>query len=279
MEGHQGQAHGNGLAANGAAGRFEEICGEPAFPVSELPAVWREIAAGAPGYRMREREAYVKMAQLFLYKLAQGDVDLFNKREDLLPGREAFKRLFGVLGTEALEFYGADFHETRYPRFDEVRARLNAGAEDYESKLKVVEIAEELFEEFGFDMPGSFYHVHLAPLNREEVCEIVPLRFSEEDKANARGWDAALHGQKVFPIQLAIQSISSRKGFFWEHGCGCNHGLSRVGKAETAFTYSLRPEMRTTWVRDYIWTCWYEYAFFPFTPVTRFLTGEVVEFE
>jgi hypothetical protein len=273
----------NASAAVAAHGRIcvdklEIIADEPAVPVNALPRLWQEIAEGSNEFAMSDRAAYVKMAQLFQYKLSQGDVDLFNRRTDLISCKEAWKTIFGTLARETLEFYAEDFRRANYPDFARIRERVAKGSQDVESKLKVVDIAEELFQEFRHDMPASFYYVHLAPINREEVCEIVPLRFSEEDKANARGWDAALHGQKVFPIQLIIQSISSRRGFFWEHGCGCNHGLSRVGKAETPFTYQLRPEMRKTWIRDYIWTCWYEYAYFPFTPVTKFLTGEIVEF-
>jgi hypothetical protein len=256
----------------------QTISGENAVGIEQLPEVWRNIQMGAEGYLMRDKEAYVQMAQLFLYKLSNGDVDLFNLRNDMQQAKEGFSFIFSKLAFETLAFYGHDFHVNRYPDFKMIREKIDKTQPDAESKFKVIHICEALFEEFGYDMPASFYHVHLAPLNREEVCEIVPLRFSEQDKLNARGWDAALHGQKVFPIQLMIQSISSQQGFFWEHGCGCNHGLSRVGKAETSFKYSLRPEMRRTWIRDYIWTCWYEYAYFPFTPVTRFLTGEIIEF-
>ena len=255
------------------------ISGENAFPVSELPKNWQAIAEGDPSYKMSDREAYVKMAQLFLYKLSEGDLDLFNKRNDFKENKEAFSEIFKKLAWETLEFYGEDFKVENYPDFEKIRSLISKDDTDFEDKIKVVEIAEELFEEFGYDLPASFYKVHLAPIGRSAVCEIVPLRFSEEDKKNARAWDASLHGQKVFPMQLLIQSISSKKGFFWEHGCGCNHGLSRVGRAETPFTYKLRDEMRTTWIRDFLWTVWYEYAFFNFTPVTQFLTGEIIDFE
>ncbi|BAU08412.1 cobalamin synthesis protein P47K [Fischerella sp. NIES-3754] len=66
---------------------------------------------------------------------------------------------------------------------------------------------------------------------------------------------------------------SSKHGFFQEHGCGCNHAMARVGATDTSFDYQIRPQMRTTWIRDFIWTVWYEYAFYKFVPVTRFLVG------
>lgn len=74
---------------------------------------------------------------------------------------------------------------------------------------------------------------------------------------------------------MKIQSISSQHGFLWEHGCGCNHGLARISPTQQAFAYELRPSMRTIWLRDFIWTMWYEYAFFQIVPVTRFLTGDL----
>jgi hypothetical protein len=244
---------------------------ERACSVDALPPVWRAIASGAAGYGITDRKAYVEMAQIFLYKMTAGDLDLFTKREEFSRDAAAFRRVFGALAYETLEFYGHDFHETHYPEFEKIKAALDPSEEEYKEKVTVIEIAEALFAEFGAELPGSFYFVHLAPVYREKVCEIVPLRFSARDRDNARAWDAALHGQKVFPMQLTIQSISSQRGFFWEHGCGCNHGLSRLGRAESSFQYRLRPEMRTTWVRDFLWTCWYEYAFFFNTPVTGYL--------
>ncbi|MBM3233024.1 hypothetical protein FJZ18_02565 [Candidatus Pacearchaeota archaeon] len=254
------------------------IVGECASRVEELPKVWQDIAAGSPDYRMRLRDEYMHMAQLFHHKLHAGKVDLYDKRTDLVGYKQAFQGLFGTLADEALNFYGHDFRVQEYPDFASIESRLNQADKDYEDKARIVRIGKNLFKEFGYDLPASFYHVHLAPLAREEVCEIRPLRFSEDDKQNARGWDASLHAQKVFPMQLTIQSMSSQEGFFWEHGCGCNHGLSRVGKADSAFSYKMRPEMRDTWIKDFVWTAWYEYAFFPFTPVTKYLTGNVVEF-
>ncbi|MEA5596847.1 hypothetical protein [Rivularia sp. UHCC 0363] len=247
------------------------IEGEQAIAVNQLPQSWQDIYAANSNTKLSDPQAYVKMAQLFLHKMSNGDVDLFNesKSEHLKP---AFCEIFGSLAWEALEFYGEDFKVEKYPDFDLIKKEI-LSEEDCDERKKILEIGKALFEEFGYDLPASFYHVHLAPIYREEVSEIRPLRFSEPDKNNARAWDASLHGQKVFPIQLTVQSISSKHGFFQEHGCGCNHAMTRVGATDTAFDYQIRPEMRTTWIRDFIWTIWYEYAFFKFTPVTRFLIG------
>jgi len=247
------------------------IEGEQATSVDRLPQSWQDIYAGKSNTKLSNPEEYVKMAQLFLHKMSSGDVDLFNESDDLHHLKPAFCQIFGTLGWEALEFYGKDFDVERYPNFDSIEKQLSPEEEDYHNRKQIVEIGKALFAEFGYDLPASFYHVHLAPVYREEVSEVRPLRFSEEDKLNARAWDASLHGQKVFPIQLMVQSISSKHGFFQEHGCGCNHAMARVGATDTSFDYQIRPEMRLTWIRDFIWTVWYEYAFFKFVPVTRFL--------
>ena len=246
------------------------IEGEQAIPVDMLPQSWQDIYTGKSNTKLSDSPAYVKMAQLFLHKMSNGDVDLFNESKNSAHLKPAFCEIFGSLAWEALEFYGEDFKVEKYPDFDLIEKEISV-EKDYSERKKIVDISKALFEEFGYDLPASFYHVHLAPIYREEVSEIRPLRFSESDKNNARAWDASLHGQKVFPIQLTVQSISSKHGFFQEHGCGCNHAMARVGTTDTAFNYQIRPEMRTTWIRDFIWTIWYEYAFFKFTPVTRFL--------
>lgn len=269
---------------------------ERLYPLEGLPLGWKEIYKdNNEEYKMRLKEEYIIMARLFFYKLSEGDIDLFNKRKEFYAEKKDFLNVFKTLAYESLEFYSKDFKISNYINFEECYKYIynifkeqekeqekdpdQDPEQELNEKIKIIKIAEDLFKYFGYDMPASFYKVHLAPIYRKSVCEIVPLRFSEEDKRNARSWDAILHGQKVFPIQLKVQSISSKYGFFWEHGCGCNHGLSRLTTTESPFDYDLRDQMKDTWIKDYIWTCWYEYAFFNFTPVTKFLTGNILTFE
>jgi hypothetical protein len=259
------------VIANSTSPLSVVIEGEKATPVNQLPQSWQDIYTGKSNAKLSNAEDYVMMAQLFLHKMSRGDVDLFNESEHLHHLKPAFCEIFGSLAWEALDFYGKDFDVDRYPNFNQIEQELSPEDREYNGRKQVVQIGKALFEEFGYDLPASFYYVHLAPIYREEVTEVRPLRFSEQDKNHARAWDASLHGQKVFPIQLMVQSISSKHGFFHEHGCGCNDHLTRLGSTETSFDYQIRPEMRKTWIRDFIWTVWYEYAFFKFTPVTRFL--------
>lgn len=254
------------------------IAGEDACAMNELPEIWQQIAKGEGGVGVTEPQIYVQMAQLLLYKFRTGDLDLFTKRSDFAQHKEAFCGVLGALARETLEFYGVDFRKENYPDFTAIGGAL-LGRQASEDELRVLKATEVVFGTFKYDFPASFYWCQLAPLDRESVTDIIPLRFSEKDKKNARAWDASLHAQKVFPIQLTVQSILSQHGFFALHGCGCNHGLQRLGRTESSFSYSMAPEMTRTWIRDFVWTTWYEYAYFPITPVTRLMTGELVEFE
>jgi hypothetical protein len=248
-----------------------EICGEKMIPFADLPAVWQKIARNEVNHGLTMRNSYVNMVRLFMHKLSKGNLDLFDKR--------AFEsgsmvETLGVLGKETLEFFGEDFLKESYPDFSELH-RTYCGSE----RGPLVHLVLDLFTEFGYDFPASFYRVHLAPLFREELLELRPLRLTEADKANARAWDACLHGQKVFPIQMRIQSISSKHGFIWQHGCGCNHGLARLVKADEPFEYKLEGDKRAMWLLDYIWTVLYEYAYFDITPVTNYITGSLIQFD
>ncbi|KAF3889398.1 MULTISPECIES: hypothetical protein [Nostocales] len=247
------------------------IAGENAVPISQLPKVWQDIATGEPSFGLTSRQSYVEMAQLFQYKLEQGDVDLFDERPELARLKPAFTEIFGQLAKETLEFYGQDFKIERYPDFSEVVREFESKGTEWANELKVARIAQELFQEFGYELPASFYQVHLAPIYRDTVFEERALRFDPRDREHKRGWDAVLHAGKVFAVQMKIQSIASKYGFTYQHGCGCESHLSSIDQARGAFEYELNPEKRQRWIRSFIWTAWYEYAFFPIVPNTRYL--------
>jgi hypothetical protein len=247
------------------------IAGENAAPISQLPKVWQDIATGEASFGLTSRQSYVEMAQLFQYKLEQGDVDLFNERPELARLKPAFTEIFGQLAKETLEFYGQDFKIEKYPDFSEVVREFESKGLEWANELKVARIAKELFQEFGYELPASFYQVHLAPIYRDTVFEERALRFDPRDREHKRGWDAVLHAGKVFAVQMKIQSIASKYGFTYQHGCGCESHLSSIDEARGAFEYELNPEKRQRWIRSFIWTAWYEYAFFPIVPNTRYL--------
>jgi hypothetical protein len=247
------------------------IAGENAVAVTQLPPIWQDIAKGAVNTGLCNPPVYVEMAQLFLYKLEQGDVDLFNERPELAHLKPSFCQLFGQLGRETLEFYGHDFLTHNYPNIREILRNLELKGSDYADEIKVARIGLELFDEFGYELPASFYHVHLAPIYRDHVFEERALRFDKRDIEHKRSWDAILHACKVFAMQMKVQSIASKYGFTYQHGCGCNSHLSAIDLSEGAFEYELSLEKRDRWIRSFIWTAWYEYAFFPIVPNTSYL--------
>ena len=134
------------------------IAGENATPVSELPETWQAIANGTSNVRLRDPQAYVKMAQLFHYKLSHGDVDLFNERPEIAHLKSSFCELLGQLATETLAFYGQDFQVKDYPDFDIIFRELERRKVEAE-RLNVARIGIDLFSEFGYDLPASFYRV------------------------------------------------------------------------------------------------------------------------
>jgi len=247
------------------------IAGENAVTVSQLPSVWQDIAKGVSSVGLCDPQSYVEMAQLFQYKMEQGDVDLFSDRTDLAHLKPFFSQLFGQLARETLEFYGHDLMRDSYPNFEEILRDVELKGPESADEVKVARIGIELFSEFGYELPASFYHVHLAPIYRDHVFEERALRFDKRDIKHKRAWDAVLHAGKVFAIQMKVQSIASKYGFTYQHGCGCNSHLSSIDASSGAFAYELGSEKRQRWIRSFIWTAWYEYAFFSIVPNTIYL--------
>lgn len=247
------------------------ISGEKAAILAQLPPIWQAIAQGKANVGMADRQACVHLAQLFLYKFENGDVDLFQERPQLQRFQPMFGQLLGPLVWEALAFYGEDFLCDRYPNF---QALLNQAKAQYgpdSDAAKVAQIGLDLFAEFGYDLPASFYEVHLAPLDRDHVFEERALRYDPRDQEHKRPWDAILHACKVFAIQMKVQSIASRQGLTYQHGCACNSHLSDVDLATGAFDYAIAPEKRQRWLRSFLWTAWYEYTLFELIPNTTYL--------
>jgi len=247
------------------------IAGENAVNVSQLPEIWQDIAREKANVGLNNPQEYIKLAQLFQYKLEHGDVELFDERPELTHLKSSFSQLFGQLARETLDFYGHDFQIHNYPNFEKILRDVELKGAGYENEVKVARIGMDLFQEFGYELPASFYQVHLAPIYRDHVFEERALRFDERDIEHKRSWDAVLHACKVFAIQMKVQSIASQYGFTYQHGCNCDHTLSSIDASRGEFAYELSPKKRQKWIRSFIWTAWYEYAFFQIVPNTKYL--------
>jgi hypothetical protein len=243
------------------------IGAELAVARTELPFAWQLMATGDLPVGMTDAGAYIEMAQLFQYKLAMGDVDLFQERPEMARFKSMFGEMFGILAKETLEFYAEDFQIQNYPDF----AGLLRKTANQPEAHKVAQIGQSLFEIFGYDLPASFYEVHLAPLDRDHIFEERALRFDPRDIDHKRAWDSALHACKVFAIQMTVQSIASQHGFTYQHGCGCNSHISDISLSDGKFSYAMTPDKRSRWIRSFVWTMWYEYAFFEIVPNTAYL--------
>lgn len=247
------------------------ISGENATPLAQLPPIWQAIAANQAHVGMRDRQAYLHLAQLFHYKFANGDVDLFRERPHLARFQPMFAQLTGSLAWETLAFYGEDFLIERYPNFQRILLQAEEQYGVNSDAAKVARIGQDLFSEFGYDLPASFYDVHLAPLDRDHIFEERALRYDPRDQAHKQPWDAMLHACKVFAIQMKVQSIASQQGFTYHHGCACNSHLSSIDQATGAFDYAIAPEKHLRWLRSFLWTAWYEYTLFSLIPNTAYL--------
>ncbi|MDY6939056.1 MAG: hypothetical protein SWY16_15480 [Cyanobacteriota bacterium] len=248
------------------------IAGENAVAVSQLPPVWQDIASGKVEVGLADTQSFVEMAQLFQYKLECGDVDLFNERPELEHLKPAFCELFGQLALETLEFYGVDFQVGSYPDFARILEQFESAGGDRQNQIDVIRIGMELFAEFGYELPASFYHVNLSPIYQEDLFEERALRYDPRDRDVKRPWDAVLHAGKVFAIQMKLQSIASKYGFTYQHGCDCNKHLASIDPSRGTFDYEIHPQKRRRWIRSFIWTAWYEYAFFGIVPNTKYFT-------
>jgi len=230
-----------------------EISGENAHALESLPLGWQKMANGSEEYAVPSADHLVKMAQLFSYNMATN------------PAKE-----FGSLSKETLSFYADDYKKSAYPDIEKIKLGLDSNEEHYSLRLKFIAIAKDLFSEFGYSFPASFYWKYLSPVFRSHPFEKVYLRKREDYRKNARSWDAILHAQKVFPIQMRIQSISSNYGIVWNHGCGCSdcgHSTHKAGK----FEYVIESSEKSEAIRAFVWTMLFEHAIFPVTPDANFV--------
>ncbi|MEM9807503.1 MAG: hypothetical protein AAF959_19740 [Cyanobacteria bacterium P01_D01_bin.56] len=246
------------------------IQGEPAIPLDAMPTSWQCIATGD---WMSEPKVYTAMAQVFLAKHQQGQV-LFCDRADAAHLKTAYCEGNGQLAYEAVAHYGQAFLPESYPQLDEVRRQVATSPEQRTERLALVDTVIDLFDELGYDVPATFYWTFLHPLQRTHLFEIRSFRFSEQDLAVARQFDAILHGGYVSMLRRLIDSISSRHGYFIEHGCGCESHLAKLKPCDSAFDYQLPTASRRKTLRAFFWSVMEEYLLFEQRAATRLVYAD-----
>lgn len=255
------------------------IQGEPAVPLDNMPASWQRVAAGD---WLSEPKVYTAMAQVFLAKHQQGNV-LFCERPDAAHLKLAYCEGNGQLAYEAVEHYGQAFLPESYPDLGAIRQTVAASSDSGETdqraeRIALVDTVRDLFNELGYDVPATFYWTFLHPLQRENLFEIRSFRFSEQDLGVARSFDAILHGGYVSMLRRLIDSISSRHGYFIEHGCGCENHLAKLKPCDTAFDYQLPAATRKKTLRAFFWSVMEEYLLFEQRAATKLVYADSMDF-
>lgn len=246
------------------------INGEPAIPLEQMPQSWQRIAQGN---WMTEPRVYTAMAQVFLAKNQYGHF-LFLERPDTEHLQTAYCEGNGKLAWEAVSHYGEAFLPESYPDLKQIRNQIPSSEAQCSERLALVEIVSELFDALGYDVPATFYWTFLHPLQRSNLFEVRSFRFSEQDLAVARQFDAILHGGYVSMLRRFIDSVSSRHGYFIEHGCGCENHLAKLKACDTAFDYAIPPETRRKTLRAFFWSIMEEYLLFEQRSATRLVYAE-----
>lgn len=249
-----------------------QIMGEPAVPMEAMPECWQKIA---DGNWMSEPRVYAAMAQVFLAKHQQGHV-LFSERPDTEHLHRAYCEGNGKLAWEAVEYFGQAFLPEAYPDLTQIRQVVSADTQSRE-RQSLVDIVADLFSELGHDVPSTFYWTFLHPLQRTDLFEVRSFRFSEQDIAIARQFDAILHGGYVSILRRLIDSVSSQYGYFIEHGCGCDNHLAKIKPCDSAFTYTIPTEARQKTLRAFFWSILEEYLLFEQRAATRLVYADSLD--
>ena len=246
------------------------INGEPAVPLEYMPRHWRQIAAGE---WMSEPRVYTAMAQVFLAKHQHGHM-LFLERAEVNHLRSAYCEGNGQLAYEAVEHYGEAFLPESYPDLQQSQRDVQSSCSQQTERMALVNIVSDLFDQLGYDVPATFYWTFLHPLQRSDLFEIRSFRFSEQDVAVARKFDAILHGGYVSMLRRFIDSVSSRYGYFIEHGCGCENHLAKLKLCDSQFDYTIPSETRRKTLRAFFWSVMEEYMLFEQRAATRLVYAE-----
>lgn len=232
--------------------------GVDAVEVSHLPLVWQKIAAGSVKVGHQDPDFLVALARLFYTKATDCSAEVFQNKGS--QQSTDFQSFYAEGAEETLEFFGHDFIQSAYPDFDLAlqTARAKDGAE------RVVAFARAVFNDFGYDLPASFYWMLLCPIERDSIHEARPMFFDPQMQGVKRAYDACLHGFNVTAILMRVQVHASDQGLLVQHGCGCDHSLAQLipGRAKLFFEFESDKGRRKA-LTAYVWRCWNEYLLFP----------------
>ncbi len=82
----------------------------------------------------------------------------------------------------------------------------------------------------------------------------------------------------VILLSTVAAAISSRHGYFIEHGCGCESHLAKLKPCDSPFNYQLPAATRRKTLRAFFWSIMEEYLLFEQRAVTRLVYADRVDF-
>lgn len=71
-----------------------------------------------------------------------------------------------------------------------------------------------------------------------------------------------------------IDSVSSRHGYFIEHGCGCKNHLAKLKPCDSAFDSVIPQGTRRKTLRAFFWSAMEEYMLFEQRSTTRLVYAD-----
>lgn len=189
------------------------IRSKPAAPVTALPAVWQEMHSNVTGLSDKVKKDYVEAAQLFRYHATP-------------------------LSMEALSALGKDFALSRYPDFVALESLVQT-----DIQARVLKATQQLFAEFGYTVPASFYNV-LLEITFETETLSMDLFQKGCDVMHDRLVDAVVHALLlVTPIGLRFMSVLSQFNLKFTHimDCGCKVSNTQDAPFDIALDEELKP--------------------------------------
>ncbi|NET54761.1 MAG: hypothetical protein F6K47_00675 [Symploca sp. SIO2E6] len=223
--------------------------------IEQLPTVWQKIARGEAEVGHPEPEFLVSLVRLFLTKATDGSPEIFQQGFDC-------QSLYQKEAWDTLQFFGADYLVSAYPNFE--LAKDTAVATD--GVERVIAFTTDVFDEFKYELPASFYQMLLCPIERDSILESRPMAFDARMQGVKRAYDACLHAFNVTLMLMSVQDKAACHGLLLQHGCGCDHKLTDIHSAApgSIVRYSFENrETRHKAITAYTWRMWNEYMLFP----------------
>ena len=234
-------------------------------PIEDLPYLWSNILQGDTNFGINDenRFAYVNLAQRLHYQFFNGNLDLFQKRNDLNLALDRFVQVLASLAYESLDYFSKDFLRKNYPDLSQFSKVINQGEyfSCYNDQWYFVVLAKIVFSKFGYNLPASVYWFLLSSLEGTLLCDISS--NNNKDNTMQRVFESTHRALVESEIYVKVIQI-----------CALNYGFMLIlenGKLSIIrinhFSHISMPDIDINdVVRKYLFSLMCEYTFYPFTP-------------